>query len=398
MRFIGLSIPMGMVCLLWVWLYNIGEVPSEPRSESHSVLRNYLVKPTTLQVNPLKTFRLSDQSQRILVQESYRRHKWNLAGSLHALRLGRHVERICPDLAADFWRLLIVFTTQSEMDRRFKLGASILIDTVDGVGYRTGQGTLDELMPHVDNLLAEFGELGIGLGQPIKTRWSNKTLGDSLNNSMRRANFDRELEWSILAYCSYLGHQSSWHDRNMNPISVSDLCRRLLEKHRGRGPCFGTHREYALARVASTSRTIPGFISQDIQAAVEKELVAVSELLTERQKVVGSWNTIWANGDAISRQSENEITSTLERLCVTGHILEWMSVCPVDLRPAEEVIAREARWCMYALMTNRELFDLDYSSATHAVRALLQLVARQFNAIERVRCNDEKLLPISADE
>jgi len=265
-----------------------------------------------------------------------------------------------------------MFTNQRFLDTRMPMGAPLLVDTVFGLNYRTGQGTAEELSPHVDNFLAEFGELGIPLSQPLTTRNSRKTLANCLDDSMLRARATRECEWSLIAFASYLSRQNSWRNHLGEQITLGQLTEFLVEKQPGNGPCFGTHREYALARVVSRARKATGFIPAASVSHVERALREASGLLARTQTSAGSWRSQWFRSQDIPTTSGKQF-DFLEETAVTGHVLEWISICPRDLRPNDDVVVRAASYLLGILLSRREVFELDYVNATHAVRALLQL-------------------------
>lgn len=61
---------------------------------------------------------------------------------------------------------------------------------------------------------------------------------------------------------------------------------------------------------------------------------------------------------------------------MTGHILEWASICPPELRPPDPVLRRAAQACLNTLKARPEIFSNQYAGATHAVRGLFQLSMR----------------------
>ncbi len=337
-------------------------------------------KPHPLTTYPINSYKLDLATRTLLVERTFMPYKWDLGMGLHALRLLRCVEANSYNISYNYRDLVAIYTRQSSMKEDLNITYPVIIDTLYGINYISSQQPFTSSQPHVDNFLAEFGELGIPLSQPIASDSQELALIDCLGDSMMRANEKKELEWTIPAYCSYLRHHSSWVGAKGRKLSVDLLATRLLDKQPGVGPCVGTHREYALARLASAARETKGFISDRTAARVNDELRKISATLLRTQKSDGSWSPRWFDlSDSDQNTNENSHINIIHNLDATAHILEWSSICPPDLRLSDDRLIRAAHFCTVHLLESTRLFHSTYTGSTHAVRAVLQLSSNETN-------------------
>lgn len=326
-------------------------------------------RPRKLEIFKVAGLHMSARDADLILDRCYKVYKWEVGNAVHALRLTELISRHKHEIYPQFLRLQVLFTHQKAMDVEFSSLKPLLIDTVDGIGYRTLQDRFEYGQPHADNLLAEFGELGLPLYTAVETRRRLRTLGDCLADSMSRSLSKGELDWTVPAYCSYLKSGAKWKNRSGERDSMNEIAARLLRRPIGTGSCRGTHREYALARLAATSRVDPHFVKDSTKLAVETELLKASKSVSDSQLPDGSWGADWSSRDRNHIQSKTDDVV----VDVTAHILEWSSICPEDLRPSDDVLSRGYHFLLDRLKERPEIFNEFYSSSTHAVRALLQL-------------------------
>jgi hypothetical protein len=230
-------------------------------------------------------------------------------------------------------------------------------------------------MAHVDNVLSTLGELGVSLSAEVDTHSGTRhTLADVLEDSLRRWRPDRESEWSMIAYCDYLLAQREWEDSENQHRNVDDILATVLNRNTP-GPCFGTHRYYALAKACKRSRATPGFFSHDLIRQAEQELTSVSNQLSQSQHPSGYWDPESIGKGSLMWSPDVSSKDRRLRLVVTGHMLEWFAIADKDLRPSTAVISRAAGFIESELRTNPEAYyDSSFlPAATHAIRALFHL-------------------------
>lgn len=307
--------------------------------------------------------------------------------AVHSVRLYGHAH------SASSVRNLSVFddTVRLLLDdrvyRTYGSGLPLIIETPFGVAFRThprGQTnpTVEMEMiggvTHVDKVLSVFGELGFPLETVVVANTDREfTLADVLEDSMLRFSIERELEWSVIAYCDYLDRQNSWTNARGDTISIDAIATELLDRDEVRSACLGTHRVYALAKVCMRQRRDTDFVSPRTARRLETYLVNLSDRLTQLQGADGAWDSSWLMRKDQQDESSNANDSRArrkEQILVTGHMLEWMAIVETDLRPDATVLLPAARFLEAELRAHGPtMLNEQFFPTSHAVRALLNI-------------------------
>lgn len=264
----------------------------------------------------------------------------------------------------------------AEEYRRRSFSLPMLYDTPYGAAYRRAPGTNEPTgfyiggMTHVDKVLSTLGELGIGLTAELVTEaCTHRVLSDVLEDSLKRWHPERESEWTLVAYCSYLQLQRTWISADGREWSVDDVLGTVMRATRS--PCFGTHRLYGIARACMRARQTPGFFTQGLVAEAEHYLQKVSAELALTQLGDGSWRPPVAD-DSTPRGTPDFDDHDL-RLQVTGHLLEWFAVADSDLRPPSSTVEKAAHYIKRELLrysTHTSFKSHLLPAVTHAIRGL----------------------------
>ncbi|MFV0443212.1 MAG: hypothetical protein ACK5Q5_06550 [Planctomycetaceae bacterium] len=292
--------------------------------------------------------------------------------------------------------------TDDRQYQRYGTRLPLLVDTPFGVAFRThpqqdGNAAVTMEMvggiPHVDKVLSLLGELGYSLETPLTSHsGGHYTVADVLEDSLQRFSYQRELEWSLIAYCDYLGSQHSWRASSGEVVSVSDIVDRLLARAEDRGACRGTHRVYAIAKAHVRELRQPGFLTPDVASRAKDYLHDLSIRLEDCQSPDGSWGPDWNQAGSAVGDAEMGTSTESERMLVTGHMLEWMAVVQNDSRPSQQVIHRAACFVLDRLAAEPgKWFNEQFFPATHALRAIVHLsdASMSPNATERTSIGSE---------
>jgi hypothetical protein len=236
---------------------------------------------------------------------------------------------------------------------------------------------------HVGQALSVMAEVGVPVMQVIQTADGPATLKDALDDLIANFTYDAEIDWAAVAFALYLPHQSHWKNKFNHEFSFENLAGHLLERPLGKGSaCGGTHTLYALAMILQADRQEP-VLSRPIRDRACDYFRRARDSLIRTQWPMGHWDLDWADGaprsdkklDDDDRQSRRS-APLKEDVLITGHILEWMTVAPRDLRlPHERLQAAASSVCdAVAQAGTSEVCD-DACAYSHGIRAVRLLSA-----------------------
>ncbi|MCA9084747.1 MAG: hypothetical protein KDA81_11855, partial [Planctomycetaceae bacterium] len=149
------------------------------------------------------------------------------------------------------------------------------------------------------------------------------------------------------------------------------LTDRLIESHRRRGVCLGTHRIYSLmALVRLNDEFGGGLISDETKQDIMEFLAGARDLIVASQDEDGSWPPNWYDGaEALAKADPS--APFHRRVISTGHHLEWLAIAPEELHPPRVSILRAAKWMIQnTLETPQETIDANYTYYSHVGNAL----------------------------
>jgi hypothetical protein len=246
-------------------------------------------------------------------------------------------------------------------------------DGLDVRSYDDQPHFRDSSSYHADDLLATFAETGTPLNTPIKLRPqpghpSEATVGDLLNDSLRRFHLDRfEYEWTAIVYARYVFPLRQWKNKYGGRIDTNALVKELIDKPLDVGPCNGLHRLEALVLLHRADDEIHA-LQPRTKRAMLRHMKRCTDLLVAAQHPDGYWTRSWPKG-AGSLEEKN--ASLHDKLLVTGHQLEWLAYAPEEVQPPRETIVRAGQWLVRTLteMDQKDLLN-SYGPYTHAARAL----------------------------
>jgi hypothetical protein len=226
---------------------------------------------------------------------------------------------------------------------------------------------------HVDQFLATCAEIGIPLQQAVETKEGTTSIEQLLKSSRLECVRDQEIEWSAVAYCSYLPEQPVWTNRFGEQLSYDQVAYDLLAKTPGTGACYGTHTLIALTHILLADDRFR-IIDGNTRRHIEARLHDTSRLLMQSQLACGGWPTSWYKSETGSIESLEASRTPSELLHVTGHHLEWIITAPQNLRPDERTISDAVRFLLKAVDgQDSEDIRKNYCGFSHALRVLLLL-------------------------
>jgi len=348
-------------------------------------------KPIELQVYPLwhkhQTPGFQEQLRNAArsVRPHFRLRKIPIVLVYHALRVwGPKSPSISVDHRLDSQRemdtswLYRTLTDQSYFEKycRFTIN-SLLVPSPYGVRVVTtvdGDWGAEWGSSHVGKYLQVMADLGVSPNAKLRMR-HNRTarLVDVIRDEALRYDYSEEPEWICCGLCRYL-KLSQWRNRFGEDLSFEELARRLVVKPFGEGSCEGTHVPMALATLLNVNERSQ-LISSSMAEAIRARLKEFSRHLSTHQNSDGSWSLNWHNRRNSLDGSKNQfIPSWNGPILTTGHHLEWMMLCPPDLRPPPYILDAAVLHLLRNLPDQRDIIESDfhaYMPASHAVRALL---------------------------
>jgi len=226
---------------------------------------------------------------------------------------------------------------------------------------------------HHDHMLASLAEAGVTLDRPVYTPARKTTLHEIFAEALRDFRLDeRETEWSVMSFASYLAPQktASWRNSQGRQISFDMLATRLLRSHKKKGVCLGIHRVYSLMMLIRLDDQYGDLISESTREDIYSFLSDVRELIIAAQYENGSWPPNWPDG-AEAQANEDAEEKVYRRVISTGHHLEWLAIAPEELHPPRESIIKAAKWVVQNVRdTPQDVIDTNYTFYSHVGNAL----------------------------
>lgn len=226
---------------------------------------------------------------------------------------------------------------------------------------------------HHDHMLASLAEAGVTLDRNVYTPARKTTLHEVFAEALRDFRLDeRETEWSVMSFASYLAPQktASWRNSQGRNISFDLLATRLMRSHKKKGVCLGIHRAYSLMMLVRLDDRYGELISQATREEIVTYLEEIRELIIAAQYEDGSWPPNWPDG-AEAHINEDPDEMAYRRVISTGHHLEWLAIAPKELHPPHETIIKAARWIVQNVReTPQDVIDANYTFYSHVGNAL----------------------------
>jgi len=244
----------------------------------------------------------------------------------------------------------------------------------DGLAVRSFDDALtnrDTSSYHADDLLATLAEVGTPLDTPLHLRDTEATVGQLLNDSLRRFHLDRlEYEWAAISYARYVFPQKQFKNKWGDRISVDQLVDEAVGPALELGPCNGLHRLEALAVLCRADEQARA-LRPSTKIKILSHMKRVSDLLAQSQTTAGYWTRQWPQGAAAATPVKDQAGDVYDHILVTGHQLEWLALAPEEVQPPRETIVRAGQWLVRALVElDQKDLEAAYGPYTHAARAL----------------------------
>lgn len=223
---------------------------------------------------------------------------------------------------------------------------------------------------HADDLLATLAETGTPLSTPMHLRDGEATVGQFLNDSLKRFHLDRvEYEWATITYARYVFPERQFRNQWGERISVEQLVEEAIGPSLELGPCNGLHRLEALAVLYRADES-EHVLRNRTKLKILSHMRRVSDLLALSQSPEGFWTRQWPQG-AGAIAGDGGKADLYDKILVTGHQLEWLALAPDEIQPPRENVVRAGQWLTRTLLEMDEAALLEaYGPYTHAARAL----------------------------
>jgi hypothetical protein len=222
-----------------------------------------------------------------------------------------------------------------------------------------------------------MAELGVHSKQKLAMRAEGEfTLGDVLNDSARRIHRDVECEWSAVGLASYLD-ADCWQNRFGQWITFDDMAGWLLSCQFGEGACRGTHVPFATAVLCQLAENGYRTLRAGTCHSLRSRLRETVQLLSGGLGRDGAWPEYWWPRSSRSDEADfRGLGAEFVKILVTGHHLEWMSLCEHRDRPEEHVLERAIVYLLKRIPDYAEVMKKDwfvFLPISHAVRAVCKL-------------------------
>ncbi len=294
----------------------------------------------------------------------------------HLLRLhatGRHQS---PEVA-----ILCEWLLNDETCRDARLPRqAILIKTDAGIAYaRLQTGVTRDAPPlvageaHSAQILSALAEAGVSSRKEMRVGGLTYHVSDLIDETASSFRFDDDMEWRSVALALYRPQIGSWHSRYDGEVSWEAITRELLFRVRSveidGGSCFGTHALYTLAILFRVDGEVQIWKRDEMRREVEDTFALAIRRLSATQLPDGSWCEAWRLPEFPPQHLH---TSSVRRLLITGHQLEWLALLPSWLRPNAQVLSSATRFAT-ALPASMSVEDNNrwICPCSHGIRACL---------------------------
>jgi hypothetical protein len=290
-----------------------------------------------------------------------------ISEGLHLLFLseGKGVSNVRPSAREIFGAIL-----QGNESRWMKPIDPVFYRAVDGsVRAEVKSNLLGESHPGM--IVATAGAMGILSTEHVKLRGETISFSEAIASQIDLYSTADEPEWNLLGCLFYLPPVKGWRNRWGEAFTFSSESTRLMSQPLGTGACAGTHRLFVLAailQINSEHRILDDGTSAKILAFLEHAVLK----LRQNQQSDGSWSIHWAEPLSTTLSATYQGQSSLDRIRVTSHHLEWLLLCDqptLQLPPLS--VDSALRFCESELArTPVEVFYKRVCPFTHVERVL----------------------------
>ena len=211
---------------------------------------------------------------------------------------------------------------------------------------------------HPDQFLSVMFEIGLPLSYPVSIKGKGYRLADLLNGSLAEFHLDRELEWSGMAYALGIApSERRWRNRFGEEFSFDDLVEVLLKPPGPKTSCGGIHALQAIAMICCVNDESP-ILSDATRRRAQKLLKRAVLVAASTQQADGSWVPRWNeaiyDGRPATYQTFSISPDVENRLLLTGHIGDWLTVLPRSIAVDESIFARATPWLLRTLRNQQD--------------------------------------------
>lgn len=271
--------------------------------------------------------------------------------------------------------MLSVFLSEDAYFRSFDTKHPMLVWSVFGWTTRKGYDRYE--IVHHDEVLALAGELDLPGDTALIWQKRSFALVDLFPASFAWFDETRELEFTAMAYATYLCPGSTWTNRFGRVYGFDDLATLLLARDIRRVSCHGTHLPYSICTLLAADLQ-ERILSNPVRARLLEKLRQFAVELERRQNEDGSWDPQWH-----PELPRSEVTpfQELDRIRCTGHHLEWLMIAPKECAPTKKTVVKAIAYlCTVLPMVDTDRINSDkfYNPWSHAARALVLAKGMRF--------------------
>jgi hypothetical protein len=203
---------------------------------------------------------------------------------------------------------------------------------------------------HYDQTLGTIAQLGLPLSLPLYVNGEPFTVRDILRDAISSFDLNQgEIEWTVIAYGSYLPPHREWVNKFGERYSFDDLVRELLKRRLDRGSCCGCHILEGMILLERLDRDVAHLLSDDVRHQLNVRLQAILAATISRQASDGSWPGGWYIGldPPLSAGPESPDSQSLGlRLLATSHLAHTLMYLSNDHDMPTKSILRASQWLL----------------------------------------------------
>ncbi|QDU49320.1 hypothetical protein [Gimesia panareensis] len=224
---------------------------------------------------------------------------------------------------------------------------------------------------HRDQTLCTLAELDVPLNCTIETREGSLPVADLLTTSISEFHLDqKEISWTVSAFASYLPPQTGWWNRYGEEYSFDTVVQEMMGRKLNRESCRGLHQVMALTKILRIDRK-GTILAPEVREALNAYLHGKLAEAVESQLEDGSWPPLWSRSGFSDVYEYTPEDSNVNRVLVTGHMLEWFHMLPKDIKPPIDVVQAGSLWVLDNLRSvPEETVNNHFCPYTHAVLSL----------------------------
>lgn len=252
---------------------------------------------------------------------------------------------------------------------RVTLGAEEFLPTWRGL--EAAELADSDRSEHRDQTLSTLAELDVSLNYTIETREGSRPVADLLTTSVSEFHLDqKEISWTVAALASYLPPQTVWWNRFGEEFSFDTVVQEMMARKLNRESCRGLHLVIALTKILRIDRK-GTILAPEVREALNAYVRGKLAEAVESQLEDGSWPLLWSRSGFSDVLEYTPEANNVNRVLVTGHMLEWFQMLPKDIKPPIDVVQAGSLWVLRNLRSvSGQTVNQNFCPYTHAVLSL----------------------------